>query len=350
MTSGKDSEKKLVAASLAVPRVSQTLDRLTALFSLWLIGGLFLDGWAHRNLGDLETFFTPWHAVLYSGYAALAGSLSLFAARNRVRNGAGVKLLPPGYEFALPGAALFAVGAVGDMLWHIAFGIEVDVEALLSPTHLILALGGWMMITAPARSARYQTSQGSLAGWKTSLPSILAVALALSLVAFFTQFANPVAESWIFGSAVPGVSSGIAQEFGIASLILASMTLLGFVLFARSFRWPFGALTVVLELNALGMSVLASDFSTMPAGVLAGVAADIVVKRAAGGQSFVHVAALGAIVPATYVAVLLLVHAIIGDLSWTIHLWAGSIVLVAMLGALFAMAAHSRTPAVSTES
>jgi hypothetical protein len=34
---------------------------------------MFLDAWAHNNLAQLETFFTPWHAVLYSGFVALAG-------------------------------------------------------------------------------------------------------------------------------------------------------------------------------------------------------------------------------------------------------------------------------------
>ena len=27
---------------------------------------LFVDGWAHNNLDQIETFFTPWHALFYS--------------------------------------------------------------------------------------------------------------------------------------------------------------------------------------------------------------------------------------------------------------------------------------------
>ena len=27
-----------------------------------------LDAWAHNNVPGLETFFTPWHAVFYSGF------------------------------------------------------------------------------------------------------------------------------------------------------------------------------------------------------------------------------------------------------------------------------------------
>jgi hypothetical protein len=37
-----------------------TLDWAVALTSAWLIGGIWLDSWAHHNLpATLETFFTP---------------------------------------------------------------------------------------------------------------------------------------------------------------------------------------------------------------------------------------------------------------------------------------------------
>jgi hypothetical protein len=40
-------------------------------FGLWTILGLFLDGWAHSH-GKPESFFSPWHGVLYSGFFAAA--------------------------------------------------------------------------------------------------------------------------------------------------------------------------------------------------------------------------------------------------------------------------------------
>ena len=36
--------------------------------SAWLVGGFFLDGWAHTHGKVDQSFFTPWHAVLYSGH------------------------------------------------------------------------------------------------------------------------------------------------------------------------------------------------------------------------------------------------------------------------------------------
>ncbi|GAA3288593.1 hypothetical protein GCM10020218_054750 [Dactylosporangium vinaceum] len=58
------------------PVSSERRDLLVALAAVWLTAGLFMDGWAHSHVPDLETFFTPWHAILYSGYAALAVSLT----------------------------------------------------------------------------------------------------------------------------------------------------------------------------------------------------------------------------------------------------------------------------------
>jgi hypothetical protein len=39
------------------------------------VGGAFLDNWPHAHIATLDTFFTPWHGVLYSGYAACAAVL-----------------------------------------------------------------------------------------------------------------------------------------------------------------------------------------------------------------------------------------------------------------------------------
>src|SRR5688500_15625106 len=42
-----------------------------AFFATWFVVGLYLGGWAHIH--DLpETFFTPWHAMIYSGVLGAA--------------------------------------------------------------------------------------------------------------------------------------------------------------------------------------------------------------------------------------------------------------------------------------
>ena len=41
-------------------------------------------------------------------------------------------------------------GAIGDMFWHIIFGIEVSIDALLSPTHLLLLIGALLILSGPS--------------------------------------------------------------------------------------------------------------------------------------------------------------------------------------------------------
>src|SRR3954465_9369190 len=95
------------------PADSLRFDWAVVLASLWFVAGLFLDGWAHANLAStLETFFTPWHGVLYSGFLAVAVVLLVCQARNMVRGHIWMQALPRGYLLALLGAAVFSFGGV----------------------------------------------------------------------------------------------------------------------------------------------------------------------------------------------------------------------------------------------
>src|SRR5436305_14423711 len=107
-------------------RLANRQDLITLGVCLWLVGGTFLDAWAHNNLVVLESFFTPWHAVLSSGYLAVVVRLGwLVGRRGGTRSVADFRAsIPRGYEFGLFGALLFGLAGVGDMLWHLAFGIE----------------------------------------------------------------------------------------------------------------------------------------------------------------------------------------------------------------------------------
>ena len=101
----------------------------------------FLDAWAHGHV-PVESFFTPYHAVFYSGMLALLvfgrGFATALAPRSVTR---GATRVPRCYRLALLGIPIFIAAGIGDMLWHRLFGIEEGVDALLSPTHQILGLG-----------------------------------------------------------------------------------------------------------------------------------------------------------------------------------------------------------------
>src|SRR5260370_32790722 len=71
-----DAEEKAQSVS------DRRFDWIMVVVSVWWLGGLFIDGWAHSNIPQLETFFTPWHAVLYSGYLAVAITLLVKIVQN----------------------------------------------------------------------------------------------------------------------------------------------------------------------------------------------------------------------------------------------------------------------------
>ena len=145
-------------------------DWIMVVVSIWWLGGLFIDGWAHSNIPQLETFFTPWHAVFYSGYLAVAFTLLvqiLLNLRRSAINAGGsapslvtlvreslpgnrwLQAIPDGYELSVLGLVIFGISGIGDLIWHLLLGIERSTEALLSPTHLGLALGIGLALTGP---------------------------------------------------------------------------------------------------------------------------------------------------------------------------------------------------------
>src|SRR5688572_23478412 len=100
------------------PSGSPAYDWTVVLLGLWFLGGLFLDGWAHHHIPELESFFTPWHAVFYSGFLAVAAFLMATAIRNHAKGYAWRYAMPPGYELAILGVLIFLAGGLGDMVWH----------------------------------------------------------------------------------------------------------------------------------------------------------------------------------------------------------------------------------------
>jgi hypothetical protein len=190
------------------PANTLRFDWIAALIACWLISGLFLDGWAHNHGRVDDSFFTPWHGVLYSGAAAMIAFLTITQWRN-VNKGYGWRWsLPQGYMLSLLGGILFGLSGAFDLIWHTLFGFEIGLETLLSPAHLFLAAAGILMITGSIRSAWNQFDGDGRLGWLQIGPTIICVALLLSVLTFFTNFASLFTRANdVFGDA-PGIDTG----------------------------------------------------------------------------------------------------------------------------------------------
>src|SRR2546421_1711705 len=150
-------------------------DWLMGILGFLFVGGLYLDGWAHAHGKVDNTFFTPWHAVLYTGYLVNAIVLVATLVINHRRGKTWQKALPTGYELSLIGVPLFAIGGVGDAIWHTLFGFETGVDQILSPTHLVLAFSGIIIMTGPMRAAMRRSDMKAAYGWSTLLPMLLSL-------------------------------------------------------------------------------------------------------------------------------------------------------------------------------
>src|SRR5256886_12051043 len=191
-TSAKPSVPR---SSRIIRQASTRFDWAMAILSTVLVGGFYLDLWAHAHGRTDNTFFTPWHAVLYSMLAAVGIFLSIKAWRAWHRGAPWWESLPAGYGLSLVGVALLALGGVADLVWHLLFGVEFSVDALLSPTHLVLAGAGIWRVPGPSGAAWRDPARGTHA-WLARIRAVLSLALALSIFTGFTQFVHPLVDPW----------------------------------------------------------------------------------------------------------------------------------------------------------
>lgn len=310
-------------------------DRLAILLASWLTGGVYLDGWAHNHIARLETIFTPWHAVLYSGYAGLALFLVVTALRNRQPDFPWRLTMPAGYGLSLLGAGIFAVAGVLDLTWHALFGIERSIEALFSPTHLMLGLGAMLMVTGPLRAATFKTQPDVRKRWVVMAPAILSLTYLMAFLVFFTQYANPIVHS--LADLVN--SDDFIRGSGVADILIQSAILMGIVLVAVK-RWqlPFGTFAVLLGVtDGLGAVLAANSpvFSVVVLGALTGLLVDLLnlgLRPRAGDLASLRIFAF--VTPVVTYSVYFAALASLKGVHWSLPIWTGAVVESGVVGLL----------------
>ncbi len=330
-------QHSVTAAHQERPVSTLRFDLVMGLLSIVYVSGVYLDGWAHAHGLVDRTFFTPWHAVLYTGYLVNAMVLVVALVLNHAHGSAWKHAMPAGYEVSSLGIPLFAVAGIGDLGWHTLFGFEVNLETVLSPTHLLLALSGILIMGGPFRAAMLRPTipvQGSFTStlvhrWKTLLPMLLSLTAILSVFTFFTQFAHP----FVTTEAVITFYT-VEQALLIASILLQTGLLMGMsFLLIRRWRLPLGALTLIFTLNGSLMSVLADQYRLIPMLLLAGIVADLLLwllKPAATRPAALRLFAF--LVPLVlylcYFLTLMLTDTVI--FNWSTDLWLGASVMAGM--------------------
>ncbi len=332
------------------PLAARRDDTIAGLCGVWMISGLFLDGWAHRNQKP-ETFFSLWHGILYSGFTASALWM-LYVIRRHQQPGVSLRTtMPVGYGFRAAGVGLFGIGAVADLIWHSVFGIEVSIEALLSPSHLVLLSGGLLMAVGPIVStlAREPEQQPT---WSSMGPVVGTIAFIASLMQFFIMYLSPFG-SWMFTKdqdryAFTEGGRWFQETVTIRNvahiLIFTVFLVLPALWLFRNIKLPRGSFFVVWFLPCVLQSLLDSFqswprlFGPLGAAVLAEILWPKLRARFTADTQIAPLALLMAAMSfVTWIGLFLSLR-VNNNLAWQAELWFGVPSFAALLSALIVLA------------
>ncbi|HZG91636.1 MAG TPA: hypothetical protein VEZ42_15595 [Pseudonocardia sp.] len=319
------------------PQAPVRTDAVTTALGVWFALGLFVDAYAHANIPELETFFTPWHAIFYSGFAATAGWI-LWTVWGHVRDGRrGRAAVPLGYGMGLVALPVFAVSGGADLVWHEVIGIETTTDIFFSPSHLGLITSMVLILTCPFRAAWARWAPGSRPPLRAVLPAVLTLAFATSLVLLFLTYANAL----VYGSS--GVVGSLSTVDGdgpdriAASIVITTVVLLApLLLVARRWHLPRGTATTVFGICALisatltGFENLEIAFAVLAAGALVDVLAAALRPTADRRTAFWL---FGAFAPVLTWAVYLGAASVaVGSLPTVTEFWTGTPLVAGLVG------------------
>jgi hypothetical protein len=322
------------------PRGSLRFDWLMLLVGMWPLVGALTDANAHINDPQLETFFTPWHALLYSGVLAVGLCIGYVAWRNHQRGYAWTRAVPPGYGLTLVGVGVLGVAGIGDLIWHSLYGIERDIPAITSPTHMLIILGILLVVAGPLRSA-YTRPAAEVRGL-AQLPMILSVLLMYTMITLPLQYLHPFSYRFAqFGNVdlfankpYPVVDSYLAEGLGLASILVTTAVLMGITLYlVRRWQLLFGALTLILTVDIAALGALQRDFSLVPAAFATGLLADLLILTLRPSPARPNLFRLFAfLLPAILFTAYFVTLFLTSQVVWIIHLWVGSIFAAGWVG------------------
>jgi hypothetical protein len=300
---------------------------ITMLMGSWLIIGLFLDGFAHQHLA-VESFFTPWHAVLYSGFLASAAWIFWITYRNKIKlpDSSWVSAIPLGYGLGVAGVFIFLVGGIGDMIWHIVFGIEIGIAALLSPTHLILFSGALLILSSPFRTA-WLSKKNAAPTFIEFLPTLLSISLVMSIIAFFLMYA------WAFDLNISMLEEEDAQQRAFVDFLITTQLLVVPVfLLLKRWKLPLGTVTFLFLFESVLMAVIfgfdGRSTASILIAIIAGIHGDFILRGNHKNNSrLLSIRIFAFFTPIVIWGLFFINERIYYAMDWPPELWGGTIFL-----------------------
>ena len=323
------------------PEVTPAFTWTALVLGVWVLLGSVVDINAHNHGEVDDSFFTPFHFLMYSGVAVNGLFYVIMQYRNVGRGHSLMQALPREYLLSFAGVLLFGIGGVFDLIWHEVFGFEVGVDALVSPSHLVLVTSGLMFMSGPLRSALTQKTLPR--GWAQLFPAVTSGLMIYTLGTLFTQFSNlwTRAEYYVSLEAFDTVDTSGSltqpQTVAMAGVLIPAALMVGTLLFLRQrMVLPFGAVTWVLLGNALIMLYMRIEWTgayaiTLLAPLIAGLFGDWLLAREGGGR-LVALRRFAFLVPLVHMLLWFLILQLGAGIWMTIHLWLGACFMAGAVG------------------
>ena len=347
MSSGERAQ-----ASYAAPSVGIRLARLRLPFGSWLwavtlasgamFGGALIDAWSHVHEPALDPVFNAWHLPVYVSFTVLIALLLLPSAGRYLSGHPVHRVVPRTTRVALVGAATFVVAGLADTVWHAAFGMEVGVEALLSPTHLMLAVGAALLWSVPLQLAWQRRSVPGRLGFG---PALMSFGLIVGLLSFTTHFAHPFVDPWpSFTFDERSATSWFVPSLGFAALVMqTAITSAATLVMLR--RWPkpvHGSLLVVFTLSGTGLAFLHDQPHLALVPIVGGAIAEVAwwaLRPTPEIPSRMRLFAT--LVPAVQAIAYLAVLAATDEVRWSAHLAGGLVAVAGLTGYIVSLVVFS---------
>jgi hypothetical protein len=328
--------------------------------SVVMIVGLELDAFKHATDPNLETFFTPWHAIMYAGMALCGGVIGFFIRRN-LKAGAPslVAAVPKGFHGAVWGLGFLLVSGAIDTVWHTSFGIEKGLEILLSPSHLGIISGMFLVASAPVSMLWKQASNHRLATPDATMV-VVSSGLAITTIHIITAHASMLGELYL-GSTRTLPNSDSYRVHGY----VFSTVLLLLPMFALRRRFNTGLLgmfavtlmpaTMMLFLNEkpgplwIPIATAIATTAAIPLATFLSFRLTRIVRNRIAKKVRVEtiehplteMVFLGVIVPLLLWSTMFIATPISGKpVFWSVHVWSGVLLMTMIAGGLTAVTTY----------
>jgi hypothetical protein len=326
--------------------------------SVVMIVGLQLDAFKHATDPNLETFFTIWHAIMYAGMALCGGTIAWFIRRNS-RLGAPnlFAAIPLGFQGAVVGMAILVMSGGVDTVWHTSFGIEKGLEILVSPSHLGIITGMFLVSSAPL--VMLWKEQRALTKAEHAM-TVVSAGLAFTTVHIITAHASQLGElylgsqrqlpftdayrvhGYVFSTVLLLIPMlALKRRFGTGMLGVFFLALMPAVMMNFLGEKPGPLWLPFLVAMAAALAVPVSHLLSNRIGSALRARISAITGVVGSEHKATSMIALGATFPAILWSAVFIVTPLAGKpVFWSVHVWTGVLLMTIITGALTAFGVY----------